>query len=101
MEQYTDQLFKNEHKLFEDVRTENRMQLDKWGHQVHSLFEWGNYTSEELGELCKAIAELEYRKGNPEQVYGEAIQLATLSLKIAEMVFEKHIKKQIYQKHLE
>jgi NTP pyrophosphatase (non-canonical NTP hydrolase) len=38
-----------------------------------------------LGELAKAIGEFEYRNGTKEEVAKEAIQVATLALKIAEM----------------
>jgi len=92
VKQYKDQLFKNKDKLFEDVFTEHRKQVSKWGIQTHTLFEWLNYTTEELGELAKAISEHQYRKGTLEDIYKEAIQVATLSLKIAEMVSKKRRK---------
>ena len=90
MKQYTDLLFKNFHYLTDNILTESRKQIHKWGIQTHSLFEWQNYLTEELGELASAIAEFEYRKGSAKEIYKEAIQVATLSLKIAEMV--KHEK---------
>lgn len=68
-----------------EVQAENRRQLDKWGVQNHSCFEWLAYTTEELGELSNAISEYYYRKGDRESVVKEAIQVATLALKIAEM----------------
>ena len=68
-----------------EVMTENRRQLDKWGVQNHSCFEWLAYTTEELGELSNAISEQYYRRGDREAVVKEAIQVATLALKIAEM----------------
>jgi len=43
------------------------------------------YTIEELGSLAKAINEYEYRGGLRESVVSEAFQVATLSIKIAEM----------------
>lgn len=92
MKQYTDELLINRERLFDDVIVENKKQVDKWGVQTHSLFEWQNYTTEELGELAKAIAEYEYRNGDWKQIYNEAIQVATLSLKIAEMVWDKNLK---------
>ena len=93
MKQYKDQLFKTQAKLFEDVFTEHRNQIRKWGTQTHSLFEWQNYTTEELGELAKAISEHEYRNGSWAAIYNEAIQVATLSLKIAEMILSDNLKK--------
>ena len=89
MNQYTDEEFRNRTRLFEDVVIENEKQIKKWGIQTHSLFEWQNYTTEELGELAKAISENQYRKGNWQDIYNEAIQVATLSLKIAEMILVK------------
>lgn len=86
MNQYTDEEFRNRAKLFDDVVIEHEKQIKKWGIQTHSLFEWQNYTIEELGELAKAISEHQYRNGNWHDIYKEAIQVATLSLKIAEMI---------------
>ena len=86
MEQYTDKQFENDEMLFDDIIIEGKNQVKKWGVQTHSLFEWQNYTTEELGELAKAIAEHQYRGGSWKEVYNEAIQVATLSLKIAEMI---------------
>ncbi len=90
MKQYTDQQFNDKANLFTDVLLESKHQVEKWGIQTHSLFEWLNYTTEEIGELAKAIAEHHYRSGSWEDIYNEAIQLATLSLKIAEMVKHEH-----------
>ncbi len=64
---------------------EHFFQIKKWGIQTHSFFEWCNYITEELGELAKAIAENEYRHGTKQEIIDEAIQVATLALKIAEM----------------
>lgn len=86
MKQYTDYKLLTRDKLFTDVELESKKQVKKWGVQTHSLFEWQNYTTEELGELAKAISEHQYRNGNWQDIYKEAIQVATLSLKIAEMI---------------
>jgi len=67
------------------VLAENQRQLDKWGIQDHTPESWLMFTSEELGETAKAIGEFEYRGGLAEDVVKEAIQTATLCLKIAEM----------------
>ena len=72
-------------QLYNMIGEENDRQLQKWGIQNHTPFEWLTYTTEELGELACAISEAEYRGGKPEDVAKEAIQVATLSLKIAEM----------------
>ncbi len=86
MKQYTDKELTSLRILMLSVKKEGERQVNKWGVQKHSLFEWLTYTTEELGELAKAIAEMEYRSGMIDDVYNEAIQTATLCLKIAEMV---------------
>lgn len=70
------------------VFDESLMQIDKWGLQEHSPFEWLTYTTEELGELAQAISEYEYRDGSKVEIVKEAIQVATLALKIAAMYRE-------------
>ena len=86
MKKYTDKGLKRFDQLNALVWKEHIRQIDKWGIQTHSLFEWLAYTTEELGELAKAISEFEYRDGKMEEVVKEAISVATLCLKIAEMV---------------
>jgi hypothetical protein len=72
-------------KIWEAIADENHRQLEKWGIQDHSPEEWLMYATEELGETAKAIGEYKYRGGLVENVVKEAIQTATLMLKIAEM----------------
>jgi hypothetical protein len=67
------------------IYEENLRQIDKWGIQDHEPFEWLGFATEELGETAKAIGEFTYRGGLAEDVVKEAIQTATLMLKIAEM----------------
>ena len=67
------------------ILVENERQLAKWGVQDHPPAEWLMYATEELGETAKSIGELQYRGGLAEDVVKEAIQTATLMLKIAEM----------------
>ena len=71
--------------LIEAVRREHERQVRKWGIQQRDAFEWLAYTIEELGELANAISDHMYRQGPVERVIAEAIQVATLCLKIAEM----------------
>ena len=85
MRQYTDLFLKHDKWILEKVRAEIKYQQNKWGLQTHSAYEWLTYTAEELGSLAKAIGEYEYRSGTKERVVSEAIQVATLALKIAEM----------------
>ena len=80
-----DQLLLNISLLEKDVMREHKKQIDKWGVQDVSPFEWMCFLTEEVGELAQAISECEYRGGKEEDVYKEAIQVASLSLKIAEM----------------
>jgi NTP pyrophosphatase (non-canonical NTP hydrolase) len=84
---WTDNKLRSDILTFVDI--ENMHQLQKWGVQTHSPFEWLTYTTEELGELAKAISEHVYRNGRLEDVIKEAIQTATLALKIAEMAYLK------------
>jgi NTP pyrophosphatase (non-canonical NTP hydrolase) len=87
--QLTDRCFRNIVRLEQLVNLENITQLEKWGIQTRSPFEWLTYTTEELGELAEAIAEHYYRNGTKQQVVHEAIQTATLALKIAEMYLDE------------
>jgi len=64
---------------------ESYRQIKKWGFQEVSPFEWMNYLVEEVGELAAAISEFAYRDGDQDQISIEAIQVATLALKIAKM----------------
>ena len=84
-EQLTDKCLTSNSWILKKVLNENSNQLSKWGIQTHSAFEWVAYTTEELGELAQAISEYEYRDGQKKDIVKEAVQLATLALKIAEM----------------
>lgn len=88
MKQYKDRCFEDPNWIFDELQKEHSRQLAKWGIQIHTAFEWLTYTAEELGSLAKAISEHEYRKGTKERVISEAIQVATLAIKIAEMYKE-------------
>jgi len=90
MKEYIDRGLENDNWIIKKVQNENSNQLLKWGVQIHTSFEWLTYTVEELGSLAKAIGEYEYRDGTKDKVISEAIQVATLALKIAEM-FEAEI----------
>jgi NTP pyrophosphatase (non-canonical NTP hydrolase) len=71
--------------LINHVQYENMRQIGKWGIQDRSSFEWMTYLTEEVGELAEAISEYEYRGESTDNIFKEAIQVATLALKIAEM----------------
>ena len=85
MKEYIDYGLEDPDWILREVGAESLRQKAKWGIQTHTAFEWLTYTTEELGELAKAISEYEYRNGTAEDVVKEAIQTATLALKIAEM----------------
>lgn len=71
------------------IQEEGKRQVKKWGAQRRSPFEWMSYLTEEVGELSRAIQEYEYWEApHPSPVgpvVNEAIQVATLAAKIAEM----------------
>lgn len=67
------------------VVNEGKKQVSKWGIQDRSSFEWMAFLTEEVGELAEAISEYEYRGAPATAIANEAIQVATLALKIAEM----------------
>lgn len=75
----------NSKEIFSNVIVESHRQVRKWGVQNVTPAEWMLYLTEEVGELAEAIAEREYRTGTSGAVYKEAIQVATLALKLAEM----------------
>lgn len=89
MKQYTDKMLIDHKWIFDVLMGENQNQLQKWGIQTHSAFEWIAFTTEELGSLSKAVSEYEYRRGPILDVVNEAIQVATLALKIAEMYYHE------------
>ncbi len=74
--------------LYDMVLNESYQQIKKWGIQDHNPSDWLVFTTEELGELAEAIADWKFRDGNALHVTKEAIQVATLALKIAEMFWE-------------
>jgi len=67
------------------LEAENLRQIEEWGIQDHEVCEWLAITAEEFGEMSKAIVEYRFGLGLPKNVVKEAIQTATLCLKIAEM----------------
>ena len=85
MKRYKDEYFKALDML-KDVHDEDIRQIEKWGNKNHLLVEWMSFLTEEVGELAQAINENVYRKGSLENIKKEAIQVATLSLKIAHMI---------------
>jgi len=91
MSRWKDKELKNIKYLFYAVSDENIRQLEKWGVQDHSPFIWITALTEEVGELSEATLKQHFGGSNhgKKQVYNEAIQVATLALKIAEMNMEE------------
>ena len=89
MSEMKDKLLKSVEILVEAVMLENAKQIDKWGIQKRTPFEWLAFLTEEVGELAESISEHKWRHGKSLDVYKEAIQVATLSLKIAEMYLKE------------
>lgn len=74
--------------LRELVESENARQLRKWGIQTHSPAEWALILAEEEGELARQILGLQFGGDHYTGTFdlqAEAIQVATLALKIAKM----------------
>ena len=71
------------------VDAEDSRQIHKWGYQDVPPQNWLGYLTEEVGELAEAINKTytPYDKEGVAKVdiYKEAIQVATLALKIARM----------------
>jgi hypothetical protein len=80
-----DECFVNMEKLLRLVLQENANQIKKWGIQNHDISKWLAFTTKKHRELTKAISEYEFRNGSIDDIIKEAIQNATLTLKIAEM----------------
>ena len=73
-------------KLKKAIFAENKRQLKKWGVQDHNMFTWLAFAMEEVGETSAAMADYIFRDGPIKNISKEAIQVATLFLKIAEMI---------------
>lgn len=71
-----------------DVHEENLRQLTKWGIQTHPADTWMSILTEEVGELAQAILWSQFSGAPYAGIKKEAIQVATLALKIAEMCGE-------------
>lgn len=71
--------------IWDLVQCESQKQVTKWGIQDYSPFEWMSFVTEEIGEMAQAIQNHQYHGGRADRVAEEAIQAATLCLKVAEM----------------
>lgn len=64
---------------------EDEAQINKWGYQTHSFPEWCSILGEEVGELNAAVLRHIFYEDSPESIFREAVQVATLAIKIAVM----------------
>jgi NTP pyrophosphatase (non-canonical NTP hydrolase) len=85
MREVTDLKLQTLSRLENFIQFESDRQIYKWGIQNRTPAEWMLYLTEEVGELAEAISEREYRSGLNDDIIKEAIQVATLALKIAEI----------------
>jgi NTP pyrophosphatase (non-canonical NTP hydrolase) len=89
MKQFEDLKLLDFDNLKDFIFLENTNQINKWGIQRHSLPVWFTILSEEVGELAKEILEYTYNKSSRIKIHNESIQVATLALKIAEMIIKE------------
>lgn len=82
-------------KAFEFLLYEHKEQIKKWGWQMHHLFEWLAYITEEEGELARAISEYVTggqksggRDGDLLDIAIESMQVATLAAKLMWMIVD-------------
>lgn len=70
------------------LESESRRQIDMWGKQTHDPAEWFLILGEEVGELGQEICKVQFdgRLDDARKLIAEAIQVATLAIKIARMV---------------
>ncbi len=88
MKLYKDRCLDNMHLLSELLEEEHRRQLKQFGVQEHSLYKWVTCIMEELGELSEAILENDCGAAPLTDVTREALEVATLALKVVEMTRE-------------
>ena len=77
------------------VAKEHSRQVEKWGMQDRSLFEWLTYLTEEVGELAEAISEHEYRNGDMLEISKEAIQVAALATRISAIIKQNSVEREV------
>lgn len=85
MREYKDKGLMDVANLEKMVLREHGLQIMKWGVQSHTLFGWYAILAEEVGELATAIINKVYGQDLEKHVVDEAISVATLALKIAEL----------------
>jgi len=90
---YTDTGLRHRALLMDMIVNEHQRQCDKFGRQRHSLPTWLTIAAEEHGELAKAINEFRLAKlptnNHLIAIKKEAIQAATVCLKIADFMIQE------------
>ena len=86
--QLTDQCLTKLPKLVDLVLEKHEYQIKKWGVRTCTSFEWGQHLCGATRILSETILEHRHRDGSTCAVVDEAIQTATLCLKIAEMYLD-------------
>lgn len=72
-------------RVISEAVDEGKRQERKWGVQTHSPAQWFLILGEEFGELGQAMCAAEFDGKVTSAIHDEAIQVATLALKIADM----------------
>jgi NTP pyrophosphatase (non-canonical NTP hydrolase) len=78
----------------EAIRQECERQIEKWGIQDHEPETWLMYLVEEVGEIAEAIQSERVGAKRKSEVVKEAVQAATLAVKIAEMYHLSYVRDQ-------
>lgn len=80
--------------VLDDIIIEDAKQINKWGVQSHTLGNWNMILGEEIGEMQQAMNGLIFtiddtsHRERFRDAYKEAIQAATLLIKLAEILKE-------------
>lgn len=78
-------------RWIKEILTERERQDRKWGcPQENTYCEWGSILTEEVGELCKELNELNFGRGDREKMKAEAVQVAAVALSILEQAVVAH-----------
>lgn len=70
----------------QQVHQERLSQLRKWGHQDHDPAMWSAILGEEVGEVCKEIAEGRIKPFDKEKYRKELIQVAAVASAAAQSI---------------
>lgn len=67
-------------RVIEDVIAERIRQDTLWGEQNHEGFIWANLLGEELGEVCKALNDHEFKGAARADIREELVQVAAVAV---------------------